>query len=83
MMRTFVLKIVNPILGVLLLNQVLTGLLHDMLPHNAYEVLHEGGGIVFAIAALAVAAEKPATVSVLNWNWIKANFLRKPPTIKI
>ena len=75
MMRTFVLKIVNPILGVLLLNQVLTGLLHDMLPHNAYEVLHEGGGIVFAIAALLHV--------VLNWNWIKANFLRKPPTIKI
>ena len=74
-MRTFVLKIVNPILGVLLLNQVLTGLLHDMLPHNAYEVLHEGGGIVFAIAALLHV--------VLNWNWIKANFLRKPPTIKI
>ena len=74
MMRTSVLKIVNPILGVLLFNQVMTGLLHDMLPHEAYEVLHEGGGIVFAIVALLHV--------ILNWNWIKANFFRKPPTIR-
>jgi hypothetical protein len=74
MTRTSVLKIVNPILGVLLFNQVMTGLLHDMLPREAYEVLHEGGGIVFAIVALLHV--------ILNWNWIKANFFRKPPTIK-
>ena len=71
MTRTSVLKIVNPILGVLLLNQVITGLLHDVLPHEAYEVLHGGGGIVFAIVALLHV--------MLNWNWIKANFSRKPP----
>ncbi len=74
MTRTSVLKIVNPILEVLLLNQVMTGLLHDMLPHEAYEVLHEGGGIVFAIVALLHV--------ILNWNWIKANFFRKLPANK-
>ena len=71
MTRTSVLKIVNPILGVLLLNQVITGLLHDVLPHEAFEVLHGGGGIVFAIVALLHV--------MLNWNWIKANFFRKRP----
>ena len=74
MTRTSVLKIVNPILWVLLLNQVMTALLHDMLPHEAYEILHEGGGIVLAIVALLHV--------VLNWNWVKTNFLRKPPTTK-
>jgi len=74
MKKNSVLKIVNPILGVLLLNQVLTGLLHDVLPHKVFEVLHEGGGIVFAIVAVLHV--------ILNWNWIKANFFRKPPTTK-
>jgi len=74
MTRTSVLKTVNPILGLLLLNQVITGLLRDMLPFDAYEVLHERGGIVFAIVALLHV--------VLNWNWIKANYVRKTPAIK-
>lgn len=74
MTRTSALKIVNPILGVFLLNQVITGLLRDMLSREAYEVLHEGGGIVFALVTLLHV--------VLNWNWIRANFLRKPPAIK-
>jgi hypothetical protein len=74
MTRVSALKIVNPILGVLLLNQIMTGLFHDALPHEAYEILHEGGGIVFAIMALLHL--------ILNWNWIKANFFRKQTTIK-
>ena len=73
-MRNSILKIINPMLGVLLINQVLMGLLHDMLPRKVFEVMHEGGGIVFAIVALLHV--------ILNWNWIKANFFRKPPTIK-
>ena len=74
MKKNTVLKIVNPILGVLLVNQVLMGLMHDMLPHEVFEVFHEGGGIVFAIVAILHV--------ILNWNWIKANFLRKAPKIK-
>ncbi len=73
-MRNSILKIINPMLGVLLINQVLMGLLHDMLPRKAFEVMHEGGGIVFAIVAVLHV--------ILNWNWIKANFFWKPKTIK-
>jgi len=69
MTRTYVLKIVNPILGVLLLNQAITALLHDRLPDEAYEALHEGGGVLLVVVA--------ALHVVLNWNWIKANFFRK------
>ena len=70
MNRNLALKILNPVLGLLALNQVLTGLFGDALPPEAFEVLHEGGGIAFGIAALLHLA--------LNWNWIKASYIRKP-----
>jgi len=44
MTKTSVLKVVNPVLGILLLNQAITALLHDRLPDEAYEALHEGAG---------------------------------------
>lgn len=71
MKRNFILKILNPILAILFLNQFLTGLLHDAIPKKAYEVLHEGGGVAFACAILLHV--------LLNWNWVKANFYRKAP----
>lgn len=74
MKRNSVLKGINPILGVFLFNQVLTGLLNKTLPHEVFEVLHKGGGMVFAIVAVLHV--------ILNWNWITANFFRKPPAIK-
>ena len=67
-MKNTILKIINPLLGLLLINQVLMGLLHDILPREVFEVMHEGGGIVFAVAAVLHV--------ILNWNWIKANFFR-------
>ncbi|MBN1932711.1 MAG: hypothetical protein JW786_13995 [Desulfobacterales bacterium] len=69
MNKNTILKILNPILGILLLNQVLMGLLHDILPLEVFEVLHEGGGFVFAFMAILHV--------ILNWNWIKANFFGK------
>ena len=71
MKRSSLLKILNPILALLFLNQILTGLLHDAIPKEAYEFLHEGGGICFAVAAVLHV--------ILNWNWVKANFYRKNP----
>lgn len=66
MKRNLVLKILNPILGILALNQILTGLFSETLPPEAFEILHEGGGIVFAIVVLLHVT--------LNWSWIKSNF---------
>jgi hypothetical protein len=68
MKRTSLLKILNPILAVLLVNQVITGLLHGYLSGEAYEILHGGGGLVFAVTALLHV--------IMNWNWVKANFLK-------
>lgn len=73
-MKNPMLKIVNPLLGVLLVNQVLMGLLHNVLPRKVFEVMHEGGGFVFAVVAVLHV--------MLNWNWVKANFFRKPPIAK-
>lgn len=69
MKRNVLLKIINPLLGVLLFNQILTGLLSDVLPKEMFEVMHGGGGMAFAIVAVLHV--------ILNWNWIKANFLHK------
>ena len=71
MKRNLILKILNPILAILFLNQILTGIFHDAIPKEAYEFLHEGGGISFAVAAVLHV--------ILNWNWVKANFLRRIP----
>jgi hypothetical protein len=71
MQRNTALKIVNPALGLLVLNQVATGLVGDLLPRQAFEALHEGGGIALALAAVLHLA--------LNWNWVKANFLKRSP----
>ena len=65
MKRNSVLKILNPILALLFLNQILAGLFHQSLPRNVFEILHQGGGIILATATLLHV--------ILNWNWVKAN----------
>ena len=60
------LKILNPILGVLLVNRIVTGIFHEALPHEAFEIMHEGGGLVLAVVAILHV--------ILNWHWVKANF---------
>lgn len=70
MTKTIALKIVNPVLGVLLLSQALTGLVHGFLPRRLFEVVHQGNGIMLVlVAAIHVS---------LNWNWIKANLFQRP-----
>jgi hypothetical protein len=61
------LKILNPILALLFLNQILTGLFHGFLPHDVFEIVHQGGGIILATATLLHV--------ILNWNWVKANLI--------
>lgn len=61
------LKMVNILLGILILNQATTGLLSGILPHSVFEFLHEGGGITIFIVALVHV--------YLNWAWVKANLL--------
>ena len=69
MTRNTALKILNPILGLLALNQITTGLLRELLPPDVFLIIHKGGGITFAVAA--------SLHVILNGNWIKANFFRR------
>lgn len=69
MKRMAVLKIVNPIFGLLLMVQVLTGLCGGLLPHDWFVLLHEAGGLACAVAAMIHV--------ILNWNWIKSTYTRK------
>jgi hypothetical protein len=61
------LKIVNVLLAILILNQATTALIHDLLPKDAFEFLHEGGGVTMFLLALVHV--------YLNWAWVKANIL--------
>lgn len=74
MTRNSVLKVLNPVLAILMINQILTGLLAEVLPPKAFEILHEGGGMALAIVALAHL--------ILNWSWVKANFFRPSFVVK-
>ena len=67
MTRNTALKILNPIMGVLVISQITTGLTGGSLPHEVFEIVHEGGGISLAVASVLHL--------ILNWNWIRANYL--------
>ncbi|MDQ7779854.1 MAG: hypothetical protein RDV41_09105 [Planctomycetota bacterium] len=71
MTRNSALKVLNLILAVLLLNQAVTGGLHEMLAHKTFEIMHGGGAALFLFCA--------ALHVILNWNWVKANLFRRPP----
>jgi hypothetical protein len=61
-------KVLVPILAVLLVNQILTGMFGTSLPPTAFDVLHRGGAVVLLVAAGAHV--------VLNWAWVRANYLK-------
>lgn len=69
MKKNTALKALNPIIAILLVNQLLSGFFSGSISPAAFEIRHEGGGIVLAIAILLHV--------ILNWNWIKSSYLAK------
>ena len=64
--RNAMLKVLNPLLALLFVNQLLTGYLAAHLSPRAFELFHlDAAGVLAAGIVLHI---------VLNWNWIKANF---------
>ena len=74
MKASAILKVLNPILAVLVLNQAITGIFSGVMPRPVFEAIHQAGGI-----AMAAAATLHLT---LNWSWVRANFLRKRPPVQ-
>jgi heme A synthase len=68
MTKNTALKILNPVLVVLLINQILTGLFGLKLSPEAFEIFHRKAAIV--LASLVVLH------LILNFNWIKANYFK-------
>ena len=69
MKRMKVLKVLNPVIAILILNQAITGIFHKAIHYETYEWLHGGGGIVTLIAIILHV--------ILNWNWVRSSFLKK------
>lgn len=69
MKKTTALKALNPVLAVLIVSQLTTGILHSRIPHEVYEIVHAGAGYVLA-AGVAVHL-------ALNWSWVKAGYFRR------
>ncbi len=68
MKKNNILKIINPIIALLLLCQVGTALFRGVLGHEAFEEIHETGGILLALGVLLHL--------ILNWKWVKANYFK-------
>jgi len=69
MKRNTALKILNPILVVLAVNQATTVLFREKLSAETFEFFHQGGGAI--LLGLIIVH------FVLNFNWIKANYFPK------
>jgi hypothetical protein len=69
MKRNAALKILNPILLVLFISQTITALFHDEISYKVFQIFHKGGGFVL-LAFIAAHF-------VLNFNWVKANYLTR------
>jgi hypothetical protein len=69
MKKTLRLKMLNALLGLLMLSQAVSGLLHDELPEETFEHIHVLGGLLIVAGTVVHVA--------LNWGWVRANFFKK------
>ena len=69
MRRNTALKILNPVLAVLFINQAVTVMFLDELPARAFQIFHKGGGAILLILI--------AVHFILNFNWVKANYFSR------
>ena len=66
--KNAVLRVVNPALAILLLNQPFSAFLFEVTGWDFFESLHVGGGILLVLVA---------TIHLmLNWRWVTTNFLK-------
>jgi hypothetical protein len=63
------LKIINVIIAILILNQAASATLRGLIGRDAFEIMHEGGGVLLIIGVI--------THVILNWGWVKSAFFKK------
>ncbi|MBN2020201.1 MAG: hypothetical protein JW749_08250 [Sedimentisphaerales bacterium] len=69
MRKNTALKILNPVLAILAVNQIVTVLFREKLSHESFEFFHQGGGMIFLGLVILH--------FVFNFNWVTANYFRK------
>jgi hypothetical protein len=69
MTRNKALKILNPFMFLLAINQAVTAIFMDSLPPRVFEIFHQGGGAILLTFI--------ATHFTLNFDWIKSNYFSR------
>jgi len=71
MAKNATLKILNPILAVLIVSQVISGLFSTHLSPEAFEWLHRRGAIALTVGTVLHV--------VLNWDWVRFTLWPRKP----
>jgi hypothetical protein len=69
MKKANALKALNVIIGILMLNQLVTGLIHEHLAEETFEFLHIGSGLLLVTGTIIHL--------IMNRTWIKAVYFSK------
>ena len=67
--KNVVLKVVNPALAILMVNQPFSASLIAIFDWDFFEGLHVAGGILLIVVA--------AIHLMLNWKWVELNLLKR------
>jgi len=69
MKKNTMLKILNPVLAVFFINQAISVIFRDSFSRLAFGIFHKtSGAILLCLIAVHI---------ILNFNWVKANYLAK------
>lgn len=71
MKKSALLKVLNPILGILMLNQIVTAMINKYvgMPYEAYEISHGFMGMVLTVVVIVHLT--------LNWGWVVTSYFKK------
>jgi len=69
MKKSTQLKVLNVLLGLLMVSQALSGFLHNELSEENFEHIHIAGAILIIIGVILHV--------VMNWGWARTNYLKK------
>ena len=63
------LKVLNALLGLLMISQALSGFFHDSLSEENFEHIHIVGAVLIIVGVILHL--------VLNWGWVRLNYFKK------
>ena len=69
MKKYSILKILNPLIGILFFNQAFSGIFHEKIPYEGFQIVHGLAGYLFTACVLLHI--------ILNWNWFMTGYFRK------